>query len=333
MKPICFALSHTALCITLARADVALLVEAGTLRDAAGTSIGPGRLWAVVVAPPGEILPGGLEADSSLGDEDEVAIRAAFGGATIAPGESLGDAIIMATGVTEPGPQGVISELLSWTNADYQTIAPGGLIGIYWFPGIPGPTAGLPEADFEIGGFHVTDADGNSGGDVGMIVPPNGGQTLTLAYFDRDLTGASSSLPADRLTAVFVPQNGYQQWRDGTFTSGQIDLGQGAPGADPDGDRLSNLLEYATSSPPLVGGPGPLTLDRQGESVTLTFPQIEDPELAYRLESSTDLSSGTWTEVVFESSGTENRDRLLSIEIPREGSRKFYRLRVETGGN
>lgn len=312
-----------------ASGDVRIDFEFGLLRHVTGEVAAPGSLWALVAAAPGSPLPGGLAQDSSLGVENIPFARADFGSATIAPGSNVGNAVIMATGQVGENPdEGVASDFIELTNDDYERLQAGGLIGFYWFPGILEETAVLPASGFAIGGIQETAADVDSGGNAGMTVPANGGGAIVIAYYDTESTEGASLLPVDRFTAIHVPPSGYQVWRD-VFTTSQLEAGDGDPGADPDGDGLANLLEYATGGNPLLGGPSPLVLNRLGESVVLEFHQVADPELRYRIEATDDLGISPWPDVVFESSGVANVDGLIEITRPIQPGRRFFRLRVE----
>ena len=295
------------------------------LRDASGLTVTTDCLWALVAASPGEPLPGGLEQDSSLTEEDITIARAAFGGANITPGSNIGSAVIIATGLLD---EAEINETIVLTDQDYETIQPGSLIGLYWFPGIQSTTSELPESNFSIGGFQETAADESLNADIGMVVP-NEGQTLTCPYFDSSFYN-DSTFPPERFTAINVPPSGYQIWRDTTFTQIQIDTGDAAPTADPDKDGWLNLLEYATTSPPLDANISPLTLTRVDNTVELEFSRIADEELNYRIEATQDLNSSPWPAVVFESSGVENIEELVTHSEPLGPGERFFRLSVQS---
>jgi hypothetical protein len=285
-------------------------------------------MWALVVANPSSSLPGELTKNSSLTLGNKAAARADFAGKEIATGSKIGTAMIVATGQVDNNNS--ILATINWTDQDYMAIQAGGLIGLYWFPGITGSTTVLPENNFQIGGLQETIVDVGSGGDAGMIVPTNSGQNFTIAYFDNVVTAGESRLPPSRFTAIDIPPSGYQIWRDAAFTQIQIDAGDAAPDADPDGDGLANLLEYAAGQPPLLSSAAPLTLTRaDASSVLLEFNRIADPELRYRVEATDNLGLSPWPDLVFESSGAGNLEKLVELSQPLSSGQRFFRLRVD----
>jgi hypothetical protein len=236
----------------------------------------------------------------------------------------------MATG--QIGSENDVVEVITWANEDFENIQAGGLIGLYWFPDTTGSTAVLPENNFQIGGLQETNPDADSGGDAGMIVPSNNGQTLKIAFYDN-IFNSTSRLPPSRFTAINVPPSGYQIWRDAEFTPTQIALGDADPDADPDKDGWVNELEYATSSPPLDANPSPLTLTRVNDTVELQFERVADEELSYRIESTQDLSSSPWPDIIFESSGVENLAGSVDVSETLGPGERFFRLSVDAIGD
>ncbi|MCU0793754.1 MAG: DUF3999 domain-containing protein [Opitutaceae bacterium] len=100
--------------------------------------------------------------------------------------------------------------------------------------------------------------------------------------------------------------------------------------ADPDGDGLPNLLEYALAQDPLVSAslPAIRLTNRNDARLALEFLRVADPVLMYSVEASADLA--TWT-TVWSSSGGQNLAGPVTITdavslSPR--SWRFLRLRV-----
>lgn len=94
----------------------------------------------------------------------------------------------------------------------------------------------------------------------------------------------------------------FTDWNQAEFGAGSFNPGIAAEDADPDGDDIPNLLEYALRSNPQVKNPSafalpvPITLPDSGEARQFSIPfQATSGDLVYRIRHSTDLV--TWTEV------------------------------------
>lgn len=119
----------------------------------------------------------------------------------------------------------------------------------------------------------------------------------------------------------------FDAWRVGAFTPAQLGLaGVSGSTADPDGDGLSNLLEYALGNNPMdassmeLPSPG---MDVDGH-FTLTFNRVADPALLYEVQGSANLSS--WTSI-WSSTGLSNVSG--SVTIPDASpTDHFLRLKV-----
>lgn len=131
----------------------------------------------------------------------------------------------------------------------------------------------------------------------------------------------------------------YRDWmKEAGFTATEIDDPLlGGPAADPDGDNIPNLLEYALEGDPVV--PGQATLPYiawDGPYPSLIFPR--DPAkggAAYVVEATDDPDD--WSKVLYDSrldSRENNHGSRMRIVDPRPAhlapeGRRFLRLRVE----
>jgi hypothetical protein len=131
----------------------------------------------------------------------------------------------------------------------------------------------------------------------------------------------------------------YSSWIEGANNVAQL--------ADPDGDGISNLLEYALGGSPSLasalssyGHPILPRLQQTPSQVLLKFPRRLDATmrgLTHRVEYSTSLEKGSW-------SGNPPAGASLSsapfapwwdgfeevtVTVPRSSSRQFLRVRVE----
>jgi len=130
----------------------------------------------------------------------------------------------------------------------------------------------------------------------------------------------------------------FSSWRDGRFTVAQLadDLVSGEQ-ADPDGDLLTNLLEFALGTDPLVADRGVVEMtfvnDNGLDYAALKFPRLVcRHHLSYVVEWSEDLEN--WdSEMVsletFSDQGDGTEVAIVRATTPLEGSsQSFMRLRV-----
>lgn len=188
-----------------------------------------------------------------------------------------------------------------------------------------------------------------------QVVGPNGSGTSVTAVpatgyaFDRWSDGVSTATRMDQqvsgnlaVTASFIPVNTSpgQTWKEGWFNAGQLANPQiSGWNADPDGDELSNLIEYA------LGG-NPNSVDAAllaprievimgGASCDFIYRRRVDAatrQLTYQVEQRSALDSGGWGSGPAEHSTTglnaefeEVRHRASTSSDPH----LFMRLKVE----
>ena len=154
-----------------------------------------------------------------------------------------------------------------------------------------------------------------------------------------DSLDAISSITAWPTNDLFATTLSYDAWREKHFTGAELaDASVSGDGADPDGDGLINLLEYASGSDPKVANAGGqptgsfVTVEGQ-RYFALTFRRLMlGYELNYIVEASNDLA--TWSPVT-EPVGPPrlNDDGTLTVTIRdtapvNTASQRFLRLRV-----
>ena len=119
-------------------------------------------------------------------------------------------------------------------------------------------------------------------------------------------------------------------WRAGFFAD--VNAPEAADSADPDGDGLANLLEYALDGNPLVASPAlvPVAARDGSGHLTLTFNRVADSTLRYAVVASDTLAAGSWSEVWF-STGGDNTDGPVTVTdsaLLSAHPRRFLRLEV-----
>lgn len=106
--------------------------------------------------------------------------------------------------------------------------------------------------------------------------------------------------------------------------------------ADPDGDRFSNLIEYATGGRPLQTDPAPMTAQVQSNALLVSYPRrISRNDLSYTLQTSASLVSNVWKTAAAEAVGSPVAESNGVIEraafkIETTNQTGFVRLLVAT---
>lgn len=129
------------------------------------------------------------------------------------------------------------------------------------------------------------------------------------------------------VTSSPAPVSLFASWAAGFGLTGDAALAA----SDPDGDGLSNILEYATGTSPIVSGPANITLGQSSGVLSLTYTRVADPALTYTVEGTGDLT-GTWSTILTTgnpSTGSANVAGPVTIldTVP-SAPKRFLRLRV-----
>ncbi len=145
-----------------------------------------------------------------------------------------------------------------------------------------------------------------------------------IAIFDQALTEA-------QIRQIISPP--WLEWQTLHFTAAEIlDPAISGPTADPDGDGLSNVLEYGTGTPPRSSSATPLATAPAGGLLTVRYTKnLNAPDVTLVLEQSTTLAAGSWTPVTATPTviSTANQIQTLEVTIPSAGSpRILARLRA-----
>ena len=184
------------------------------------------------------------------------------------------------------------------------------------------------------GGPYVVAADGVAGLSYTDTLLTNG----TTYYYTVQAKNSGSGLTGPVSTEVSATPEasvltGIESWREQYFSSSE-NAGNGADLADPDGDGVVNLLEYATNSDPTVANAAPVVAigkDGAGTHLTLTFTRIADETLVYSVQATNDLAgTPTWTEIE-NFTGSENVAGSVTVtdtELISASPRRFLRLSV-----
>ena len=232
-----------------------------------------------------------------------------YDGSSSAPTDA-GEYAVVAT-ITDPNYQGSTSGTLLIGKAT-ATITLAGLSQPY--DGSPKPVTAITEP---LGLALVITYDGER-------TPPAeiGNYPVTATLSEANYQGTATGQL--EITGMI-----YSRWRTEEFTSEQLLAGEGEPEADPDGDGLANLAEYALGSDPNAFTPQPSALlDATHLSIVFERP-LDRLDVTCLAESSDGL--GSWSGVTLETTGETATHQTLRARVqrPTEGKRLFLRLRFE----
>ncbi|MES2658542.1 MAG: immunoglobulin domain-containing protein [Verrucomicrobiota bacterium] len=157
--------------------------------------------------------------------------------------------------------------------------------------------------------------------------------TSTTTYWVRASNLAGT---ADSNAAIATVTPPFAVWQNNQFTAGQLaDPLVSGPGADPDGDGLTNDQEYLFGLLPLAGNPSPSpTATLSGSQISLTFtarlatgPGYTGLTRRYTLESADAPGATAWTPITGYTNIAGN-NQTVTYTATANGTHKFYRLGV-----
>ncbi len=146
--------------------------------------------------------------------------------------------------------------------------------------------------------------------------------------------GSATQTIALNGTVTAVETHTHQElWRFANFGS-YASANSAADSADPDGDGLNNLLEYALGTAPNSSGVMPAVLALNGVNLEYTYTRstaAKDNGVTYQIEWSDTLEAGSWsTETVSQQiTSTQGALETVKASVPAgAGGKRFLRLRV-----
>lgn len=128
-------------------------------------------------------------------------------------------------------------------------------------------------------------------------------------------------------TLIITAEDDWSSWQSEHFTPTETQAGLAVENADPDGDGLVNLAEYALGTDPLQFSPPPAAA-KDEDGLTLTFTRPADlPDVTYAAEVSDGL--GTWTGIPLEviQSGDPETVRARDPLTSGDPAKRFIRLK------
>jgi hypothetical protein len=148
-------------------------------------------------------------------------------------------------------------------------------------------------------------------------------------------SGAQTQTVALSGTVTDGPTYTHQElWRFANFGSYSSDA-SAADSADPDGDGLSNLMEYALGTGPNSSGVIPAVLALNGANLEYTYTRstaAKDNGVTYQIEWSETLEAGSWSSetVTQEITSTQGALETVKASVPAGTTgKRFLRLKVQ----
>jgi hypothetical protein len=155
----------------------------------------------------------------------------------------------------------------------------------------------------------------------------------TTSYWVRVTSGG---LSIDSEAALVTVREPYVTWSNSVFTAQQLAYPQiSGSTADPDGDGLTNNLEFVAGTSPTDGSTAsPLTITRGTSQLNLSFVAkaasgagYYGSTRRYALEESGTLTTEPWTPVA-DYGDIIGTGQTVTYTIPPGSNRKFYRLKL-----
>ncbi len=174
----------------------------------------------------------------------------------------------------------------------------------------------------------LTPDNGTAAQSVSAVV--NGLSPGTLYHFR--LAADNPGGPGTGADATFTTLTLSQSWRDLWFNTTAA-TGAAADDADPDGDGVPNLIEYATNSNPLTSNSQPGTATLTAGGIEFIYPRslaALSEGITFTVEWSDTMTAGTWTnagvtETILSSDGVVQQVKAV---VPAGPGCRYVRLRV-----
>jgi hypothetical protein len=177
----------------------------------------------------------------------------------------------------------------------------------------------------DLSGVNIQAGSINFGKQIGGFDEYFKGMLDSIRVYNRDLA-------ATEISNLYAAENAPNNWRQTHFGS-TANSGSASDSADPDGDGLKNLLEYALNLPPNAASRVPAAVQAAGGNLEYTYTRgtaAYNGGTTFQVEWSDDLTTWFTTGVVESLISDDGTHQQVKATLPAgSGDRRFVRLRVQ----
>jgi hypothetical protein len=184
--------------------------------------------------------------------------------------------------------------------------------------------------------FATTAVD-HTGGSIATVNSPPSGSTFPIGSTPVTVTATDAEgYSASTTFTVTVTVSGYAAWQHEQWP-GETEAAIIAGTSDPDGDGITNDMEFAMGLSPKTPNAAPTRCEKLPSGTGMEFTYSRNPDAVaagwtYQVEWSATLASGSWnasdvTETILNPGGDPLQIR-ATINPPAVSSRNFVRLQV-----
>lgn len=186
------------------------------------------------------------------------------------------------------------------------------------------------EFNFSVNGTTRINTSGEIGWTQHTVTLPSGSNTLTWTYSkDESYSSGSDTVFLDQVSWIRSDYTDYENWKLANFTPEELSIPTiSGDSADPDGDGITNLMEYATSNSPLTNiNDYPIIHTSDLTHIHLEY-SVDTSRTEVSLIGQYSLNLATWLPRTHTTSATNGNIQARKISYPLNAPKAFLRLKA-----